>query len=134
VQFTGAESLRPGSAVSPQYIAQIEAHSSIEISNILERLDGILQSDQDFPSSKPLALVLHGDEVRAFLRENYESNRELVDLAARLDAFNAIDIQVCETWLRNSAISRSDLPAFVETVPYGPAEERALIEQGYEYF
>jgi intracellular sulfur oxidation DsrE/DsrF family protein len=129
-----ADSLHTGSAVPPQFIAQIEAHSSSEISDILKRLDGILQSEEGFPTSEPLALVLHGEEVRTFLRENYADNREIVDLAARLDAFNAIDIQVCETWLRGASITKSDLPAFVDTVPYGPAQEKALLEQGYEYF
>jgi intracellular sulfur oxidation DsrE/DsrF family protein len=129
-----AESLHTGAATPRHFIAQIEAHTPHEISDILMRLDGILQSEEGFPTSEPLALVLHGEEVRTFLRENYADNREIVDLAARLDAFNAIDIQVCETWLRGASITKSELPAFVDTVPYGPAQEKALIEQGYEYF
>lgn len=130
----GAESLHAGNAESSAFVARIEAHTSNEISNILERLDGILQSEQAFPSSEPLALVLHGDEVRTFLRQNYAQNREIVDLAARLDAFQAIDIQVCETWLRGASVNKSELPAFIDTVPYGPAQENKLLEQGYEYF
>ena len=129
-----AESLHTGNAESSVFVARIEAHTSNEISNILERLDGILQSEQAFPSSEPLALVLHGDEVRTFLRQNYAQNREIVDLAARLDAFQAIDIQVCETWLRGASVNKSELPAFIDTVPYGPAQEKKLLEQGYEYF
>lgn len=129
-----AESLHAGNAESPNFVARIEAHTPDEISAILQRLDGLLQSEQTFPSSRPLALVLHGDEVRAFLRQNYAQNREIVDLAARLDAFQAIDIQVCETWLRGASVTKSQLPAFVDTVPYGPTQEKELLEQGYEYF
>ena len=129
-----ADTLHSGSVESPAYIAQLQAHTAAELGQILNRLDLLLNSEQAYPSSQPLALVLHGDEVRAFLRSNYQSNRDLVDLAARLDAFNAVDIQVCETWLRNAQIQRSELPAFVETVPYGPDQEKALLEQGYEYF
>jgi intracellular sulfur oxidation DsrE/DsrF family protein len=132
--FANADSLHTGNSTQPQFIAQIEAHTPTEISDILMRLDSLLQSDQGFPTSEPLALVLHGEEVRTFLSENYADNREIVDLAARLDAFNAIDIQVCETWLRGASIAKSELPAFVDTVPYGPAQEKALVEQGYEYF
>ena len=129
-----AESLHTGNLETSQFIAQIEAHTPSEVTSILQRLDLLLQGEASYPASQPLALVLHGEEARAFLRQNYNENRELVDLAARLDAFNAIDIQICETWLRGAAINKSELPAFVDTVPYGPAQEKALLEQGYEYF
>ncbi len=129
-----ADSLHTGDVQTPDFIAQIEAHTPSELSDILHRVDSLLLEQSGFPSSRPLALVLHGEEARVFLRENYKQNRELVDLAARLDAFNAIDIQICETWLRGASVPKSDLPAFVDTVPYGPAQEKALLEQGYEYF
>ncbi len=129
-----ADSLHTGDVQAPDFIAQIEAHTPSELSDILHRVDSLLLEQSDFPSSRPLALVLHGEEARVFLRENYQQNRELVDLAARLDAFNAIDIQICETWLRGASVPKSELPAFVDTVPYGPAQEKALLEQGYEYF
>ncbi|MDX1472818.1 MAG: hypothetical protein R3309_01540 [Reinekea sp.] len=129
-----ADSLHTGDVQTPDFIAQIEAHTPSELSDILHRVDSLLLEQSGFPSSRPLALVLHGEEARVFLRENYQQNRELVDLAARLDAFNAIDIQICETWLRGASVPKSDLPAFVDTVPYGPAQEKALLEQGYEYF
>ncbi len=129
-----ADSLHTGDVQTPDFIAQIEAHTPSELSDILNRVDSLLLEQSGFPSSRPLALVLHGEEARVFLRENYQQNRELVDLAARLDAFNAIDIQICETWLRGASVPKSDLPAFVDTVPYGPDQEKALLEQGYEYF
>ena len=129
-----ADSLHTGDVQTPDFIAQIEAHTPSELSDILHRVDSLLLEQSGFPSSRPLALVLHGEEARVFLRENYQQNRELVDLAARLDAFNAIDIQICETWLRGASVPKSDLPAFVDTVPYGPAQEKALLKQGYEYF
>jgi intracellular sulfur oxidation DsrE/DsrF family protein len=129
-----AENIHSGSVQSSAYLARIQAHTPLELTEILTRLDTLLQQEQGYPSSQPLALVLHGEEAKAFLRENYGEHRELVDMAARLDAFNAVDIQICETWLRTESIPKSQLPAFVDTVPYGPDQEEALIEQGYEYF
>lgn len=129
-----AEDLHAPAHSPDRYIGQIQAHTPDEVSDILHRLAGLLDSQSDYPAKQPLALVLHGDEVNAFLRENYAQNRELVDLAARLDAFNAIDIQVCETWMRGAAAQQDDLPAFVDTVPYGPARELELLKEGYEYF
>lgn len=128
-----AQTLHAPNHHTPRYIGQIQAHTPAEIQSILQRLD-TLHNNSEFPSSQPLALVLHGDEVNAFLRKNYSANRELVDLAARLDAFDAVDIQICETWMRDSSVSIEDLPAFVDTVPYGPAREQELLEDGFEYF
>ncbi|TXR54902.1 DsrE family protein [Reinekea thalattae] len=119
---------------SPPYVAQIQAHTDEELTQILTRISNLYDSGQSYPQSQPVALVLHGDEAALFLRQNYQMNKDIVDLAARLDAFNAIDIQVCETWMRYSSVPRAELPAFVDTVPYGPDQEASLLEQGYEYF
>jgi len=43
-------------------------------------------------------------------------------------------VQVCETWMRDNAVSADQLPPFVSTVPYGPAVEQQLLEQGYDHF
>jgi len=129
-----ADTLYPGSLESPAYIAQIQAHTPNEVSDILHRLEVLLQDGQSFPSNTPLVLVLHGDEAGVFLRRNYLRNKALVDLAARLDAFDAVHIQICETWMRRASVSKTELPAFVDTIPYGPSQEKALLDQGYEYF
>lgn len=129
-----ADSLHAGNVSTPKYVAKIQAHTPSELNDILSRLDSMLQQEGEFPSSQPLALVLHGDEAEAFLQKNYQDHRALVDLAARLDAFNAVDIQICETWLRGAKVKQGELPAFVDTVPYGPAVEEELLDDGYEYF
>ena len=116
------------------YIGLIQAHTAVEIEAILQRIDELRETDMSFQLQQPLVLVLHGDEANAFLRKNYHNHRTLVDQAARLEAFNAVNIQVCETWLRNEDVDQSQLPAFVETVPYGPAREQELLEQGFQYF
>lgn len=116
------------------YVAQIQVNTTDEVSTILMRLDDLLKGEGSFDSSEPLALVLHGDEAKAFLPQNYSENKALVDLAARLDAFNAVDVQICETWLRGQSVSPSELPAFVDTIPYGPLHEASLIQKGYQFF
>ena len=125
--FVAAESLHAGNVSTPKYVAKIQAHTPAELSDILSRLDSLLQKDGAYPSSQPLALVLHGDEARAFLQENYQDHRELVDLAARLDAFNAVDIQICETWLRGAKVQQGELPAFVETGPVWAGRRRRTV-------
>lgn len=119
---------------SQPFIAEIQAHSASELSEILDRVNQIVKSEQRYSVDRPVALILHGSEIRAFLKENYQHNEQLVNLAAQLQAFNAIEIQVCETWMRQNDVDSNQLPPFISTVPYGPAVESSLLDQGYEYF
>ena len=90
-----------------------------DITAMLNRAVRIARST-NFSPIEPVTFVLHGDEINLFKRENYSANQMLVDLAARLDAFKVIDIRVCETWMRDNQVAASDLPPFVELVPFGP--------------
>ena len=65
---------------------------------------------------------------------NYARYKDTVDLAARLEAFGLIDIRICEAWMSDNQVLQSDLPPFVDTVPFGPAEARRLEAAGYVSF
>ncbi len=83
---------------------------------------------------EPIAFVLHGPEVISLLTPNYDSNRPLVDLAARLSALKYIDLKVCRRWLGGNSIDAADLPPFIGTVPYGVEETQRLMSDDYVYF
>lgn len=129
-----AETLELNSPGDEHWVAYLQAHTPEEVSSILGRAESLLDSADGYPSQTPIALILHGEETRAFLKSNYGANRALVDQAARLEAFNVIDVQVCETWMRDNRVSADQLPPFVTTVPYGPDAERQLLDQGYDHF
>jgi intracellular sulfur oxidation DsrE/DsrF family protein len=76
-------------------------------------------------------VILHGSEAVPFTSSGYDANRELVDRAARLDAYRLIDVRICETWMTENGIERSEIPAFVEPVPYAPEEIERLQAEGY---
>jgi intracellular sulfur oxidation DsrE/DsrF family protein len=119
---------------SPSYIARIELHTAEELYAVLVRSDQLLQMTRQ-PSAVPVAFILHGPEARVFFRGQYRQNQKLVDLAAKLSAFNVVDIQVCKTWMGSKGLDERQLLPFVGTVPYGPAEEQRLIrQQSYRYF
>ena len=82
-----------------------------------------------------MVFVLHGPEAKGLLLSKYHKNQSVMDMAARLSAFELVDIRVCRTWMGGNGVDESDLPPFVTTVPYGPAEiERLLEQQNYVYF
>jgi len=76
-------------------------------------------------------VVLHGTEARRFLHHNYLDNQPLVDRAAKLQAFQRIELRMCETWMRANGVSRGDLLPFVDTIPLAPAEVERLEREGY---
>lgn len=114
-----------------RYVFDVVIHKPDEMDKLLgriEQLSSTITPNKDDPS---LALVLHGPEIAFFTRKNYPQYMDLVDRAAALDKKGIIDVKVCDTMIRALDIDASELPDFVEHVPYGPAEVERLIKQGF---
>lgn len=113
-------------------VYDINLHDPQELSRLLHRLDELAGTPNAASHAPRIALVLHGPEIEFFSIPWYEHYRELVDLAARLDAFRVIEVKACEARMKELGLTEEDLPGFIETVPYGPAEiERLEREEGY---
>ncbi len=121
-------------AQSQKLQANIGLHTLSELQELLLQAENIANGGTEYNTNEPIAVVLHGEEIKAFLRSNYRTNKSLVDLAARLDAFNVIDVKVCKRWMGANGIMVNDLPPFVEPVPFGAAERNRLEAAGYAYF
>ena len=134
LMLVGAGTFAADDDQQPRYIAEIQTHDAGEIYSILKRAEELMSHQSAFQQQVPIALVLHGDEVKTFLYKNYQANKDIVDLAAKLDAFNIVDIQICETWMGEHDVKRNQLPPFVNTIPYGPAREEELKQLGYIRF
>lgn len=114
-------------------MVQIHAHTPDELNGILQRAQLWADKFETYPE-EPIAIVLHGPEAKVFVKANYPMYKPLVDLAAKLDAFNVVDVKICERWMGRNNIKKDELPPFVETVRYGPAEKSRLIKAGYQAF
>ena len=118
----------------PKYLANIELHTVAELFDVLNRSQ-MLFDDGELAQETPIAVVLHGAEARAFLKQGYSQHKPLINLAARLTALGAVDIQVCEVWMGSQSLNIKQLQPFVGIVPSGPREVRRLIaEENYIYF
>ena len=120
--------------VSSRYMGQAQVHTADELLALLSRAERISSGLDEYSTTEPVALVLSGEEIDLFKRENYRKNKALVDLAARLDAFNIVDIKVCKYWMYQRGIDTRDLPPFVETVPEAEQEVKRLQKAGYVSF
>ena len=113
------------------YLFVLADHSTQDLKDLLTRADEIAQTSLEHFDDLEIALVIHGPTVEMFMEKNYEKNKELVDLAAKLDAFNVIDLKICEKSLSSRGVSQDEIPSFIEPVPYAPDEIKRLTEEGY---
>lgn len=125
----------PGGELGPDEqqaaVYDLSVHDLQEMQLLLERLDQLAQQPSPQSQSARIALVLHGPELKYFTIRNYAMHHELVDLAAKLDAFQVIEVKACNTMMRQLGLQEADMPAFIEIVPYGPNEIRRLVGTGY---
>ena len=109
-------------------------HTIEELGVLLERAEQLAMKPRPGGGDASVVLVLHGPEVEFFSIRNYDQYKEIVDLAARLDAFDVVDVKVCQTMMGEYGIGPEDIPSFIEQVPYGPDEIERLVREGYVYF
>ncbi|OUS09923.1 hypothetical protein A9Q89_12145 [Gammaproteobacteria bacterium 53_120_T64] len=122
--------------VVPGYLVRIEHNKPEEVEAALLRAEAFyLERASLLAGAPPIAFVLHGPEVEIFFRENYQRYKGIVDLAARLAAFQVVDIKICRTRLRFLEQNKESLFPFVGTVAFGPEEiARLKEEEGYVRF
>ncbi|MDB4456284.1 DsrE family protein [bacterium] len=119
-----------------KYLADISIHTPQELFDILERADTLLENGTySVADSSPVVFLLHGDEARILFKAQYENNKSIVDLAAKLSAFNVVDIKVCDIWMQKNNLYSNDLQPFVGIVGNAITETKRLVTaENYKYF
>lgn len=122
-------------AAPTRYFFDVYGHTAEEITALLRRAqsahDELPEAEQD---SITIAIVLHGPDVTFFAADNYAQYRELVELAATLDAQGYVDLKACTVSVSSRGLDAAQFPPFIEFVPYGPDEIDRLEAQGYVRF
>jgi len=121
-------------SVSQGMVLDISVHSQDELKVLLDRAETLAMRPRPQGEKAGIVLVLHGPEVEFFAISNYSRYRDIVDQAARLDAFDVVDVKICRSMMEKLGVERDDIPAFIEQVPYGPGEVGRLVREGYVYF
>jgi intracellular sulfur oxidation DsrE/DsrF family protein len=120
-------------ALPDRAVLDISVHTLDELRVLLDRAEQLSSRLGASPGAS-VVLVLHGPEVEFFSSRNYARYRDVVDQAARLDAFEIVDVKICQTMMTISGVERDDIPAFIEQVPDGAAELERLRDDGFVYF
>lgn len=114
-----------------RYLYDISEHSIEELKLLLQRAEEITQTGTEGLEDLEIVMILHGPDIGWFTLDSYEENKELVDLAKKLDTFDIIDLKVCKTAMEHFEIDRKQIPSFIESVPYAPNEISRLSKNGY---
>jgi len=116
-----------------RYLYDISEHSIEELQSLLQRAEEITRAGTEDLEDLEIVMILHGPDINWFTLENYNDNKELVDLAKKLDTFDIIDLKVCETTMESLEIDRNQIPTFIEPVPFAPNEIKRLSDDGYTH-
>ena len=128
------ESLQAEGEAPARAVLDISVHTIEGLKVLFDRAEELAMRPQAPGEEASVVLVLHGPEVKFFSIRNYEKYKEIVDQAARLDAFDVVDVKICQTMIGIEGIDRDDIPSFIEQVPIGPGEVDRLVQEGYVAF
>jgi intracellular sulfur oxidation DsrE/DsrF family protein len=76
-------------------------------------------------------VVLHGTEIRAFAKENYEKYQAVIDQLADLSK-QGVEFRMCNNAMHAVGYQSNDIVGFITVVPAGFAEIIDLQRQGYK--
>jgi len=113
------------------YLFDITDHSIEELEALLVRAEEVSQTHPADFEDLEIVMIIHGPDIDLFTSQNYAENKQLIDLAARLDAYDVIDMKVCEKTMSLRGVNRQDIPSFIEPVPYAPTEIKQRLQDGY---
>lgn len=115
-------------------VLDISVHTIEGLRVLFDRAEQLAMRPQAQGVDDSIVLVLHGPEVEFFSIKNYDKYKDIVDQAARLDAFDVVDVKICQSMMGLRGVARDDIPAFIEQVPVGPDEVEQLVQEGYVTF
>jgi intracellular sulfur oxidation DsrE/DsrF family protein len=115
-------------------VLDVSVHTIEGLRVLFDRAEALAMTPRPEGEDASLVLILHGPEVEYFSIKNYDQYKDIVDQAARLDAFDIVDVRICQTMIGVRGIERTDIPSFIEQVPYGPGEVERLKQDGYVVF
>ena len=131
---TAVETPAPVDGVPDKIVLDVSVHTIEGLRVLFDRAEKLAMTPRPKGENATLVLVLHGPEVEYFSISNYDRYKDIVDQAARLDAFDVVDVRICQTMIGARGIERTDIPSFIEQVPYGPGEVERLRQEGYVAF
>jgi intracellular sulfur oxidation DsrE/DsrF family protein len=104
------------------------------VDNVLARASHLSNMTGADPLEGSIVLVLRGNEVAFFAKDEYTRHKQLVERARSLSVGGIIKIRMSELALKVRGMSSGDVHDFIEIVPFGDAEiARLQIKESHAY-
>jgi len=95
----------------------------------LNALVGFIKNVNNVVPGKAV-VVLHGTEIRAFAKENYEKYQAVIDKLAELSK-EGVEFRMCNNAMHAAGFNAEDIHGFVTIIPAGFAEVIYMQHKGY---
>lgn len=95
----------------------------------LNALVGFIKNVNNVVPGK-VVVVLHGTEIRAFAKENYEKYQGVIDKLAELSK-EGVEFRMCNNAMHAVGYNAEDMHGFITVIPAGFAEVIYMQHQGY---
>jgi intracellular sulfur oxidation DsrE/DsrF family protein len=108
-----------------------DEHALISILDRVSYLNTLYEND---PFDMSIVIVVHGNAIQFFTREQYGMYRDIMHRAQSLTVGNPIEFRMCQAAARVQGLSPADIHGFVKMVPMADAEIiRLQTEEDYAY-
>ncbi len=124
-------STQPAPLAQKNVVFDISVHTVDQLRGVLKRAEELASGPRSAAQPANISIMLHGKEIEYFTIDHYKQYQDIVDLSAKLDAYNVIQFKMCETAMKDFGITKDNIPSFIEFVPDGELEINKLVRQGY---
>jgi uncharacterized protein len=115
-----------------KFYFDVIGHSADDFYALLDRAHMIYeQTPLAARADLEIVFVLHGPDIDFFAAPNYSKYQNIVDLSAKLDAFGVFDFKMCTKSATSLGLAESEVPPFIEFVPYGPDAIDRMNTEGF---
>ena len=114
-------------------VYDVKTASMADFINVLDRISYLNTQLGDDPLSTSIIVVLHGDEINYFGKDNELEYQDLVTRVKSLGVGDTIEFRVCNVAARRRGFAADDLQSFIKVVPMADAEIVQLQFNGYAY-
>ena len=115
-------------------VYDVAVNTTEAVNNVLARASHLSDLTGADPLEGSIVLVLHGNEVAFFTKDNYDTYKGIVDRAKSLSTGGIIVIRMSELALKVRGIDADEVHDFIGIVPFGDAEiARLQTVEGHAY-
>ncbi len=113
------------------YLYVATEHTIDEFVMLLRRAIKITYNKNIYLHEINIVMILDGPDISLFSKNHVDDNRELIDLARRLDSSGLIDFKVNSNRLVNGNYDYLELPTFIDVFYKAPYESGQVYQYRY---